>query len=264
MAIEFQNYRMSAASSAAAAQVFEGSWTTDFGEIGLADTGHAKLMNDARINWLIDRMGPVTDFNILELGSFEGAHSVTFARKGARSCIGIEANAQHFMRSLVVKNHLEANNLKFLLGDFNAYMQQSSLSFDLVSACGVLYHMTNPAELIALAAKRSRRLFLWTVLYDAELLVPGLESKIGPEEQLEYEGFSYVGRRHDYQMKLAHKLHEEGKFSGGSQEYSVWLEYDELARILEHYGYEIKSKSLNPEGSTQPSGHVTLYAEIPE
>lgn len=263
MTIEFQSYDMSVATSEAAASVFAGSWTTDFSSIGLPDTGGAQLLGDHRLTWLEHRIGSLKDFNILELGSFEGAHSLTFERMGARSCLGIEANAQHFLRSLIVKNHVDSAKLKFLLGDFNAYMRQTALSFDLVSACGVLYHMTNPAELIALAAKRSRRLFIWTVLYDEEQVPKAMRDKLEDPSELTYEGFTYTGRRHNYQMPLAKALHKEGKFSGGSEAYSVWLEYDELRRILENYGYEIKDAALGGPANGQPGGDVTLYAEIP-
>jgi hypothetical protein len=102
------------------------------------------LPTQARITF-----GPFDQFNILELGSFEGGHSFQLERLGARCVTGIEANAESFLKSLVIKEVLGLRT-KFLYGDFLKYLETSRKRYDLIFASGVLYHMTNPLHLLRL------------------------------------------------------------------------------------------------------------------
>jgi hypothetical protein len=62
---------------------------------------------------------------------------------------------------LMVKNALNMK-AKFLLGDFLGFLQNDSETYDLVFASGVLYHMSDPVELIRQIAMHSQNVFLWS------------------------------------------------------------------------------------------------------
>jgi tetratricopeptide (TPR) repeat protein len=77
---------------------------------------------DPRPSFLCKVFGSIDQFDILELGSFEGCHSYQLDKLGAKSLLGIEANAESFLKSLIVK---ETFGLKcrFLHGDFIQYLE---------------------------------------------------------------------------------------------------------------------------------------------
>ncbi|WP_207954637.1 methyltransferase domain-containing protein [Saccharopolyspora elongata] len=85
----------------------------------------------------------------------------------------------------------------FLLGDFTPYLRDTDQRFDICFASGVLYHMRNPVETIALTAKIATKLFLWTHVYDedvitrSELLAPRFPS----HEPATHQGFTHTLHR---------------------------------------------------------------------
>lgn len=77
---------------------------------------------------------------------------------GAKRVVAVEGNPRHFLKCLIVKSMLRMDAADFRLGEFGAMLQTESDEYDLVLAQGVLYHMVDPVELIALTAARARRL----------------------------------------------------------------------------------------------------------
>ena len=103
-------------------------------------------------------------------------------------------------------------------------------TFDLCVASGVLYHMKNPAELIALLARRCKRyLFLWTHYYDEALITsePSIARKHTGQTNAAYEGFEHTLYRYEYR---------EGKFmlgfSGAGTDYSNWMSRNKINIIF--------------------------------
>jgi len=95
--------------------------------------------------------------------------------------------------------------------------------------------MQNPAELIALLAKRcTQHLFLWTHYYDRAIISASQvhAPRFNYSQPAEYEGFQHTLYRQEYQKAL-----DWGGFCGGSAAISNWLSRDDLIRCLRHFGF---------------------------
>ena len=217
--------------------VFAGEWASRMPPPydGLR-AGDAGLFEDERIRWTLERFGPLDGQTVLDLGPLEGGHSYMAMKAGAARVVAVEGNARHFLKCLVVKDLLGMDAVRFRLGDFVAMLQVEPDVYDLALVQGVLYHMVDPVELIALTAERSRRLALWTQYHDAERiarLAPRLRRHFAAEATpASTRGFAHTHHRFDY--GLGRKL---VGFYGGNQPHANWLSRDDLLGALEHFGW---------------------------
>ncbi len=224
-----------------AIDILQGEWRCQLPEpLAHFKAGTLPLFEDERIQWLAAELGGLEDMTVLELGPLEGAHSYILEQAGAKSITAIEANTQAYLKCLIVKELLDLKRVKFLCGDFMAYLrEETGPTFDLGVACGVLYHMQNPVELIALLAKQCRQsIFLWTHYYDETLISqdPRTVYKHTGQTKAEYEGFEHTLYRYEYQ---------EAKympgFSGAGTAFTHWLSRKDIIDCLAHFGFgEIK------------------------
>jgi hypothetical protein len=123
---------------------------------------------------------------------------------------------------------------RFLLGDCLEYLRHVDQRFDLGFACGILYHLTDPVELLWLLSRRCDALFLWTVFYDPEFVaqnpVPG--AKFSDVLQMETAGFKHTVHRFNYGPSLDWK-----GFCGGGDVYSYWMEKEQILGALRRFGF---------------------------
>jgi hypothetical protein len=198
--------------------------------------GSAELFDDGRIKWLAQELGgTLRDSTVLELGPLEGGHSHMLERFGAKDVIAIEANKRAYLKCLIVKELLQMQRVRFLCGDFVDYLRADGPSFSICVASGVLYHMRNPAELIALLARRcTRHLLLWSHYYDHDTITgnPNLACKFPQQATAEHEGFAHTLYRYEYQAALNWR-----GFCGGSAAASNWMNRADLLRCLEYFGF---------------------------
>ena len=217
--------------------VFQGEWASRLPPPydGLR-AGESLLFEDERIAWTLERFGPLDGMTMLDLGPLEGGHTYMALQAGAERVVAVEGNVRHFLKCLVVKDLLNMDRAEFRLGDFMLMMAQESDEYDLVNAQGVLYHMADPVELIALAAERGRRLALWTQYYEPERI-----ANLGPVFRRHFDaeptpadtrGFAHIHHRFDY--GLGRKL---VGFYGGNQPHANWLSREDLMGALEHFGW---------------------------
>ncbi len=191
------SYVTSAPSPQNALDIFKGEWSSKLPP-PLADfqSGIHDLFNDSRVTWFVKQTGGIEGRSVLELGPLEGGHSYMFERL-AREIIAVEANTRAYLKCLITKELLNLCRVRFLCGDFLEYLRVDGTDFDLVFASGVLYHMQNPADLIALMAQRCRQhLFLWTHYY-----VPSLSAALPRRFTIcdsEHAGFRYTSYRQKY------------------------------------------------------------------
>ena len=245
-------YVSSAPNPQNALDIFQGEWSSALPEpFAHLSAGSAMLFNDARIQWLVDEIGGVTNKSILELGPLEGGHTYMLEKLGAAAIVAIESNTHAFLKSLITKELLELKCARFLCGDFMAFLRQESTQrFQVCLASGVLYHMQNPVELIALLTRRcSEHLFLWTHYYDAAIISanPSLSPKFNNSTQSEYDGFQHTLYRQEYQSALAWN-----GFCGGSAPVSAWMTRADITRCLEYFGFEVQG--INFEQPDHPNG----------
>ena len=238
-------YVSSAPSPQNALDIFQGEWSSalpePFSHLG---AGVTPLFNDSRIHWLANKIGGINNKSILELGPLEGGHTYMLEKLGASSIVAIESNTHAFLKSLIIKELLELKRVRFLCGDFIAFLrQEDAQSFQVCLASGVLYHMQNPAELIALLTRRClEHLFLWTHYYDATIISanPLLVPKFSNSTQSEYDGFQHMLYQQEYQSAL-----EWNGFCGGSAPVSAWMTRTDIIRCLEYFGFEVQDISFD-------------------
>lgn len=219
-----------------ALDIFEGEWISNFPEpFHQLNAGKANLFADPRIEWAIEQLGGMENKKVLELGPLEGAHSYMLQKHGASSIAAIEANPRAYLRCLVVKQMMNLNRVDFMCGDFMEYMRKNSAHFDFCLASGVLYHMSNPVEMIALCAKRSSQLYLWTHYYDAAICKknPTLSPLFPGQEKADYQGFKHTLNRYLYRSARSWNT-----FCGGPLSFSNWLTRQDIIDACRYFGFE--------------------------
>lgn len=230
-----EQYVTSAPTSQHALDIFKGEWSSKLpGVFAELNAGSIPLFEDSRIEWCVNQFGGIEGMTVLELGPLEAGHTYMIERFGAASIVSIEANTRAFLKCLIVKEILELNRTRFLCGDFVEYLRVNQTKFDVCIACGVLYHMQNPAELIALAAKASDRLFVWTHYYDHKILSgkPGLFHKFSRGTPANYAGFQHTLYRQAYKVAL-----KWAGFCGGSSKFSNWMSRDDILACVKYFGF---------------------------
>lgn len=218
--------------------LFAGQWTSavplpDGTTVGGPRTD---LFADERIAWLLEQVGSLDGQQVLELGPLEGGHTWMLERAGAQ-VLAIEAHRRAFLRCLVVKNLLDLR-ARFELGDFVAYLRERPADaepFDLVVASGVLYHMVDPLELLALVAGHGRRVFLWTHYWDEQVLArrPDVAARFAGATPAARDGHTVTLHRYEYREGA-----QAPSFCGGSRPYTHWMERDAILAALARYGLD--------------------------
>jgi hypothetical protein len=216
-----------------------------------AVTGHMGLFEvDHRPSLVSEAFGSLKSFDILELGSFEGAHTYQLEKKfGARSVTSIEASAQSYLKSVLVKNLLNLN-ARILYGDVIRYMEENKKKYDLIFASGILYHMTDPLKLLSLISQRTNRVYIWS-LYVSDSI-----AKIAP---IIYES-SCGGYSCDY-YKCYYPTGPGREYSG-TESFCCRLKQDDILNALRHYG--LSDIRILEQGLAAPDvPSITFVAERP-
>jgi hypothetical protein len=231
-----------------AVDIFGGEWASALpDELGV-QAGSASLFADSRISWAIEQFGGVKDQRVLELGPLEGGHSHMLAAAGGR-VLAVESNTRAYLRCLIAKELTGTDSVRFLLGDFMEYLRTCEEQFDVCIASGVLYHMRNPLETLALTAKVSRKLLLWTHYFDAEVLAARADTarRFGAATPAAYDGFPHTLHRHIYGAAL-----DLPGFCGGDAAHSNWLSREDLLNGLAHVGWRVDAVAFDDPG--HPNG----------
>jgi hypothetical protein len=190
-----------------------------------AHVGYMPLFDaekDPRVLHALRAFGPMTEFDVLDLGSFEGGHSYQLEQCGARSVLGIEANPESFVKSLLMKEALGLK-AKFLYGDFVRYLEETDRRYDLIFASAVLCHMADPLHLLHLIAEHSARAFIWTDYVGG---LWGAESF-----NVERHGVTCRYYRYDYDPE------SEGRSYSGIEPYCCRLRKEDILRALTAFGF---------------------------
>ncbi len=235
-----------------ALDIFKGEWSSRLpGDLASLRAGSIPLFEDSRIEWGVNAVGGVKDKDVLELGPLEAGHTYMLERSGARTITSIEANTRAYLKCLIVKEILELKRAHFLCGDFVEYLRTNTRSYDIGIASGVLYHMQNPAELIALLAKACNNLLIWTHYFDSAVVSskPSLANKFTKSAAAVHAGFRYTQFRHEYGDAL-----KWFGFCGGSMPYSHWMSRDDILSCLRFFGFHhIRTSFEMPDHPNGPS-----------
>jgi SAM-dependent methyltransferase len=213
--------------------IFRNEWSSTLPGL-IVSPGSANLFNDPRMTWM-DQIFKVQNKTVLELGPLEAAHSFMLESMGAKSVTAIEANQRAFLKCLCVKEIFGLSRTRFLYGDFMKYFEASNEEFDVIVASGVLYHMTDPLALLVELVKRTDRVYLWTHVYDDDA-IKARKDKANFSEPAEQKigDHSYLCSKKLYAREA---LGWDG-FSGGIEDYAVWLTRQSLFDFFANAGFK--------------------------
>jgi hypothetical protein len=228
-------YFASAPSPQNALDIFKGEWYTSLpGEFRNLRAGPTGFFQDPRLAWGLAEIGDLTGCEVTELGPLEGAHTYMLEKAGCAAVTSIEGNPRAYLKCLVMKEVLGMQRSHFLCGDFVQYLRAAPSKTDALIASGVLYHMTNPAELIHLISRVTDRVFLWSHYYDEAALAskPQIRKKLVGRSMAEYEGFRHALFRYEYWGSFGLK-----RFCGGPNPHAFWMEREAILDCLRWFGF---------------------------
>jgi SAM-dependent methyltransferase len=209
-----------------------GPWVTRFHIGGRSYGGKADLVDDGRIEQFAAAFPDCR--TVLELGSLEGAHSFSLARRVDR-VVAVEGRSESIARARFVQGLLGVDNVTFVEADLETTPLESFGRFDAVFCVGLLYHLPRPWLLLDQLADVAPRVFLQThYAEDAETTVDG------------FPGRTY--REHGRKDPLS-----------GLSPASFWLTIPALVQRLEAGGYAVDV--LERDSSHRNGPIVTLAAE---
>jgi hypothetical protein len=237
------SYVKTAPSAQNAVDLFKGEWSSILPpEAGADSGGRALHFDDGRLTWFLQQIGGVAGKSVLELGPLEGGHSWMCEQADAASVVAVEANTRAYLKCLVTSEILGLKRARFLLGDFVEFLKQTDQVFDVGLACGVLYHMRQPAELIDLLSRHCRELFVWTHYHDPVRAASDavLAGSMGEVEDHEHGGFRARTTRRIYGEALGWQ-----GFCGGPAEFARWLTREDLMRAMDHFGFEVTAVAFD-------------------
>jgi hypothetical protein len=220
--------------------------------------GDADLFTDPRVAWGLKRFAPLAGQTVLDLGPLECGHSYMAVAAGASRVVAVEGNRSHFMRCLVIKELLGLDPVELCLGDFIEFLRREEQVFDVCLAMGILYHLADPVELIALASERASRLVLWTHYYERARIdrcSPVWRRHFVGPRPAETRGFRHT--QHRFAYGLGKRLMG---FYGGNATHASWLTREDLFGALEHFGW--REIDVGAEDVADPRGPNLLLTAI--
>lgn len=217
----------------AALDIYRGKWASSMpAESGL-EAGALDHFNDSRVTWA-DKILNIRGKRILELGPFEAYNTYQFEKLGAVHVTSIESSIENFLKCLVIKNTFDLK-AKFLHGDFERF--EPDVHFDIVWASGVLYHLVKPIGFLEKILTWSDKVFLWTQYYDASVLVPehsGSANFNADNDKI----VNFRGRDIRLHWRSYLSLDGANLFSGGSENFSYWMELEDIKFVFNSFGFE--------------------------
>jgi 2-polyprenyl-3-methyl-5-hydroxy-6-metoxy-1,4-benzoquinol methylase len=179
----------------------------------------------------LDRRFPLRDRAVLEIGCFEGIHTVALAQRAAR-LVAVDSRIENVVKTIVRCAMFGVHPL-VLRWDVEGPAPPPLLgaSWDVVHHVGVLYHLTDPVDHL-------RRIS--PLVKDAIML----DTHIAPDGEAKWE-YQSGGRRHRH-----YRYREGGRAEpfAGMADHAKWLILDDLKELLSDCGFRnIDVASLNME-----------------
>lgn len=204
-------------------------------EAGATTGSSIVLWADGRIEWCLEQFGDLKGCRVLELGPLEGSHTYMLHKRQPSAIDAIEANKLAFLRCLIVKNLLDLRGARFLLGDFQKWLEASGQRYDLIVASGVLYHLADPVRLLASASACTDAIYIWTHYFDTEQM-PIEDTRRGA-----FSGEVTVRPFRGIDVRLHHRSYHgawrDKAFCGGGHDDHTWMEKDQIIEVLKVLGF---------------------------
>jgi SAM-dependent methyltransferase len=189
-------------------------WIYQFRIDGADYGGAISAVGDKRVERFFD-FAPQAG-TILELGSLEGAHTLSLAEHpGVTRILAVEGREMNLRKARFVQELLRIRNVEFV----QANLEQADLAafgkFDAVFCCGLLYHLPEPWKLLEQSSTVAPALFIWT-------------------------HYATEAEARDIGNGLRGKIHHEGGEDeplSGMSPTATWLTLESLLRVLNASGY---------------------------
>ncbi len=211
-----------------------GPWCTRFKIQGKECGGTMSYDGDLRLKDFFEWFTGVG--SVLELGSFEGAHSFAITENPRiQSLIGLEGRDYLVARANFIKELISNTKVRFFQCDFEKEDISRFGPVDVVFCAGLLYHLSHPWMLIESISKVAPRLFLSTHYAEKEDV-----------SRLHYKGI----------------LFKEGTYAdplSGLVDASFWPTFKHLSMMLTDYGFRISKMKDYPSWVNAPL--INLYCE---
>ena len=231
-------------------------WVTKFPPEFNLSAGTMEAYSDPRVQWALAVFGDLQGRDVLELGPLEGGHSHMLDNAGA-VVDAIEANKLAFMRCLIAKEVYKMRNVSFFLGDFVRWLRSKEKTYDLIVACGVLYHMPRPLELLELISTRTSAVYLWTHYISESEASDDDSGAPGTMAPIEVERFRNLEVRS--QLMRYHAAEQNPAFCGGMRDAHRWLNGNDIVAVLRTLGFStIEFNHLNPAHQNGPA--MSIFA----
>ncbi|MGC9610978.1 MAG: class I SAM-dependent methyltransferase [Minisyncoccia bacterium] len=180
---------------------------------------------------------PMKKIRILDLGSYEGIFSIGFAQLGAE-VVSVEGREINSAKIKIAKEYLGLKKLDVIQTDVRAVNKEKYGRFDLVLACGIMYHLDVPSVFDV-----TKNIFDMTersAIFDTHIALSRPVNHI-------YNGRSYWGKNHkefnvgtstyDKQLNLASALDNNESF---------WLTRISWLNLLKDLGFDTAYECLMP------------------
>lgn len=209
--------------------------------------------DDHRLKYLLYFLD-VRDQRVLELGPYEGHHSILLEKLGVRETVSLEARPDNYQKCLHIQQRYRLTRTTFHLSNIEHLCAGTEAPpytgiFDLVYCLGVLYHLPEPARALRWCRAQAPQLFLGTHYTETRILH-------------EYtDGFrqgSYRDGDHVYDG-LWYSEHGVADALSGMSPASFWPTEQALIQMLTRAGYtriHLLGKDIQ---NRHP--HLTLLAE---
>ncbi len=188
---------------------------------------------DRRVVLLDEEVG-LRDKSVLEVGCFEGVHTIALAKR-ARAVTALDGRVENVVRT-IVRASFYGQHPKVIAYD----MEQMSggapewMKADVAFHAGVLYHLTDPVQHLRVLLEGISHAIL-------------LDTHVARDEQV---NASYFSGDTEYRY---HRIREGGRYKGvfaGMSDHAKWLTEGDLHGVLTQCGFgDIKSIETRNENN---------------
>jgi 2-polyprenyl-3-methyl-5-hydroxy-6-metoxy-1,4-benzoquinol methylase len=207
---------------------------------------------DERVKYLLYFMD-FRGLRVLELGPRDGHHSIMLEKMGAREIVAIEARRENVAECLRTKDRYRLERTTFHRDDVEelaAGRVEAPFrgSFDVVFCTGLLYHLTDPGQVLEWCRQQADELFVQT-----HYVEEAARARYWPSH---FRDDVYRHRDHEYLVKRFRE--EPGNMRSGLSEWSTWLYEGDLVALVRRAGFERVSVLGKDVHAGLP--HITILA----
>lgn len=190
-------------------------------------------LDDVRTDIVIEACGgSLAGRTVVDLGCLEGGFTLAFAHRGAELSVGIEARKISVRRCELARSLLGVTNAEFVLADITEELGRRD-RFDVVFASGILYHVSDPAELLCSVRSACRQV----ALIDTHVARPDVATHdCSDVVTRQLCGRSYRGRMYP-EYPVGEDQREDLLWAAWNDADSFWPMEDDLVAMIHDAGF---------------------------